>query len=1149
MSENYTGNVERLVAENTERLKELAAINQTTNIIKEGKSIDETLQQICLILPKAWQYPEHTVARITYEGKEYLSHNFVETKWQQRQTLSTIDGQKGSVEIFYTKEFDPLDEGPFLKEERHLINNLASMISGFINSFKAKQILKKEDKGIDGENLLPGESEKSATQRKLLQSFLNKQNYDRDIYHDLMPFKVKEILIVATLYDAFSIEKEGRFTEHILGEYYQLNLTSMPRVTGVSSVEEALEQLNSKHFDLVILMMGVDKNTPLLLSKKVKQSFPYIPVYLLLNNDKDAAVFENIHPNAGYIDKIFAWNGDSRIFFAMVKYLEDRVNLDNDTEMGLVGVILLVEDSVRFYSRYLPMLYTIVLEQTKNLIEEVNTDELYKVLRLRARPKIILASNYEEAQEVFNKYKEFMLCLITDMKFMLGGEMNKYAGVELIKYIRNHVRDMPTIIQSSDPKNADVAHEQKVSFINKNSETLLHDFRSFINYYLGFGNFVYKDANGRDIAVAKTLKEFEALLKTIPEESLTYHAKRNHFSLWLMARGEIQIAKIIKPAQIKDFKSPKEMRRYLTDMIQKYRNEQNKGKVVSFEESSLQDESNIVSLATGSLGGKGRGISFIHTLIYNFDFSLLLPDINIKTPKTAIIGTDEFDLFFVRNHLQVSDFDELSYQEIKTIFLQSSFTEGLVKKLRKMLRLYTKPLAVRSSGLFEDSLMQPFAGIFETYILPNSHPELDVRLNQLLDAIKLVYASVFSPMAKDYIEAINYKIEEEKMAVIIQEVVGNMYEQYFYPHISGTAQSYNYYPFAHMKPEEGFAIAAVGLGMYVVDGEKAHRFSPKYPNTEISSPTEQYKNSQVHFYAVDLKKRNVDLSIGETAGLATLEISEAEKHGTLKHSASVFDADYQRIIPGITQPGPRIVNFANILKYNYIPLAKTIETILDIVKESFGSPVEIEFAVDLNKDQQYKASFYLLQIKPLLTEQTNLSVDYDNYKKDDMILYAEKGMGNGIIDDITDLIYIKPERFDKTKTTEMADEIEKLNADMVQEKRKYILIGPGRWGTSDRFIGIPVKWPQISNAKIIVEMSLEGFPLDASLGSHFFHNVVSMGVAYISVNEENKNSFIRWDKIERSKIIRETKFFNHVHFEKPLKAIIDGKKRRAFIMA
>jgi len=1131
----------------TERLKELSAINQTTNILRAGSPPDEALHQICLILPRAWQYPDLTACRITYGKIEFQTPNYRDTQWKQVQVFETIDNQAGSIEICYLKAFPQAYEGPFLEEERDLIINLANLISGYLNSIKGKAILKKSTQRKEEPLKEEAGRDDRHSNRHLLQSFLNRTNNNRDVYHDLMPFKVREILLVANLYDAYSIEKEGRFSEHVLGQFYQLSLSTMPRITGVSSMEEVMEQLHAKHYDLVIIMMGTDKQFPVDLSSQIKKEFQYIPVFVLLNSNTDLALFENEPGRLSWIDRLFVWNGDTRIFFAMINYLEDKINVENDTRLGMVRVILLVEDSPLYYSLYLPMLYNIVLEQTKHIIEDVTTDELYRILRLKARPKILLASTYEEAMYIFNKYKEFILCLISDVKFKKDGKLNETAGFSLVNQTRKEARDLPIVLQSSDDTNAVKAYEIKASFINKNSETLLGDFRSFITHYLGFGNFIYRDNEGRQIGLARSLKEFEDRLKTLPEESLIYHARKDHFSLWLMARGEIQAAKILNPAKVTDFKNADSLREYLISVISHFRNEQSKGKVIPFEEKAITDPTNIVSLTEGALGGKGRGLAFVNTLIYNYDFARHVPNINILTPVTSIIGTDEFEYFLDRNHLRERAVQETDYGLIRQWFVEGKLSETLIRKLKVLIRLLTKPLAIRSSGLFEDSLNQPFAGIFETYLIPNDHPDPKVRLAQLQDAIKLVYASVYSPTAKGYIEAVNYRIEQEKMAVIIQEVVGSQHEDLFYPHICGVAQSYNYYPFAHMKPEEGFAVIALGLGRAVVEGERAFRFAPRYPTLEINSAEDQYKGSQVQFYAVDLAKKDLNLLEGEDAGLRKLDIDDAERHGTLQHLASVYSAENNRIIPGLRNPGPRVINFADILKYNYIPLAKTIDVVLDVVQEAMGTPVEIEFAVDLNKDNENKASFYLLQIKPMIGNVADYEINMKSIPRDQILLYSEREMGNGLIDDIRDVVFVDPDTFDKSMTTQMAEEMGQINAEMIRQNRNYILIGPGRWGTRDRWIGIPIVWPQISQAKVIVETSLEGFPLDASSGSHFFHNVISMNVGYFSVQPELSGSFIRYDLLKQQRNIRKTTYFSIVRFDGPLTIRMDGKKRIAVI--
>ena len=1073
---------------------------------------------------------------------QFESVGFREARWKMVQDFNTIDGEKGSIEIFYTMEFRMEAEGPFLKEERDLIQNIASLITGYINSYKARDLIK-----MARVPLKEDEDFMNIPSKKLLQRFLDRHNAERDVFHDLQPFKVKEILLVANLYDAYSIEGEGRFSDHMLGEYHQLSLTSLPRVTGVSGEEEAFNRLKARHYDMVIIMIGVDKESPMDLCQKIKDKYPYLPTFFLLNNPRDMS-FVKKQKSAGIpFDNFFVWTGESKVFFAMVKLLEDKVNVDNDTKKGLTRVILIVEDSADFYSSYLPMLYTLVLEQTRNLIEDVSTDELYKILKLRARPKILLASNWEDAITAYNKYQESILCVISDMRFPKNGKIHDTAGFELIQHIKDNLPNLPTVLQSSDPENAKYAFILKSNFINKNSESLLQDLKSFINYYLGFGHFVYRDNKGRQIAVAKSMREFEAYLETVPEDSLAYHAMKNHFSLWLMARGEVKIAKLINPIKVSDFNSLKELREFLIDIIRKRRREMNKGRVINFEETAVIDETNVVSLSSGSLGGKGRGLAFINTLIYSFELGRLITGINIKTPVTTIIGTDEFDMFMERNHLWEIVKEEKDFDVIQRKFLEGNLSYTLEKKLRIFIRNITKPLAVRSSSLFEDSMSQPFSGIFGTYLLPNNNPDPDIRFRQISEAIKLVFASIYSKNARIYFEAISYKIELEKMAVVIQEVVGNRYDEVFYPHISGSAQSFNFYPVAHMTPKDGFAVVAVGLGQYVMEGERAYRFSPAYPSIEIISQKDLYKNSQVRFYAVDLRKKDINLLEGENAGLVMLDISDAEKHGTINHTASVLDPDNDTITPGLDSPGPRVMNFADILKYDYIPLATTLKVVLDVVTEACGTPVEIEFAIDLAKDETGNASFYLLQIKPLVGTGAGYNIDPEIIPGEDLILMTKRSMGNGVIDDIHDIIYIEPEEFNNMFTGRMADEIALMNEKMMKESRRYILIGPGRWGTRDKFLGIPVVWPQISNAKVIVEVSLPDFHLDASLGSHFFHNVTSMNVGYFSIDQDAKDGIICWENIQKQNVLEKGKFCRHVRFEKPLCIRMDGKKGMAVI--
>jgi hypothetical protein len=1117
----------------------LEVMNKINHLTRQNIKVESTLKQIVEILSVQEQLRHFDFFRITYDDRAYRVNGNGKKEGIQcsDKVFFTHSGKKCTIH-YCTQKADLVDEN-FLKNQEYFLNSLSTIIRRYLNKYERLQHPEEHEQDKKEREA----AQKGIISSRFLQRFLNKNTHTRDVYHDLMPFKVKEILLISSLYDAYAIEREGRFSEHMLGQYGQLNLTSIPRITGTSSVEQAFDLLKRKHFDQIIYMVGVDKKTPVAASQRIKEKYPYIPIFLLLNNNSDVEYFKSEQTRLRFIDRIFAWNGDSSIFFSMIKLLEDQMNVENDTRRGKVRVILLAEDSPIYSSRYLSFLYRVLMEQTKRIIDDVSTDELYKVLRMRARPKILFAPSFEQAVDIIDKYKDNLLCLITDVKYERHGKVNDNAGVELLDYARKELKNLPVIMQSADPSYAKVAKKYHSLFIDKNSETLYEDFHDFITNYLGFGDFVFKDSKGKAIARAANIKEFEKQLRKIPDDSLLYHASRNHFSMWLMARQEIKAANFINPKKVSDFKDVNDLREKLIKMIREHRDEAAAGNLIPFDTETQINADNLYTLADGSLGGKGRGLAFINALIHNFNFSRYVPDIHIKTPLTFIIGTKEFEKFISKNQLNKLALFEKDTRKIKKAFLQTELSPELSEKLAAILRHINNPIAVRSSSLFEDSLTLPFAGIFETYILPNSHEEFIVRHKQLCDAVKLVYASLYSTISKDYVKAINYKLEDERMAVVIEEVVGNRYDNLYYPHISGVAQSYNYYPFAHMKPEEGFAIAAVGLGKYVVEGNRAYRFSPKYPGTEIHATKEQFKNSQVSFYAVDLDNKNPNLLQGEDAGLSLEDISVAEKHGTLKHCASVYNPDNNIIYPGITKPGPRIVNFANILKYNYIPLAKTLSVLLELGKEAMGTAVEMEYAVDLNKDAEGKATFYILQIKPLISQGADCEVDLDKIAPQDMLLYTRTGMGNGLIENVRDVIYVMPEKFDKSRTEDMALEIERMNVQMVKSDQKYILIGPGRWGTRDRWIGIPVRWAQISNARVVVETSLDNFPLDASSGSHFFHNVTSMNVGYFTIQPEINESHLDYNMLAAQTIVEEGDFFRHVRFRKPLQIKMDGKNR------
>ena len=970
---------------------------------------------------------------------------------------------------------------------------------------------------------------------------------DRDIFQELMPFKIKEILLIANYYDAYTIEREGQFTDKIVGEYLQVNLYTAPRFTSVASETEALKVLAEHHIDLIIIMAGLDKQTPLIISKNLKQLYPHIPQLMLVNNNADLAYFHTIEDQVNEsIERLFVWNGSTKIFLVMAKYIEDKMNLDRDTHLGDIRVILLVENSVRYYSRYLPLLYTEIMTQTQELIiSEPQDSDMSLVMKIRVRPKVILATTYEEAVYIIDHYRENLIGVISDVRYKHNGQEDEEAGIRLIQYVEQTGAQIPCMLQSQEIENAVKAKELNAAFINKNSPTLAHDIKDFIKGYLGFGDFIFRNQKGEAIDKATSIEEFKQKLLSIPDESLIYHSIRNGISTWLMARREITLAKHLKRYRFEDFRTPDEVRKFILRVFEAAELKKIKGRIINYNPKLVNSNRYITRLGIGSFGGKGRGMAFLSNFIENIDFKKLIPNLKIGIPKTSIIGVDEFDNFIDNNNLNQIIYSNESYDSIKSAFLAAELPFKLREKLRSYLNVMNKPLAVRSSGLFEDSLNQPFAGVYSTYLIPNNHPDPVRRLADLETAIKLVYSSIFTDCSRSYFQAIDCMIEEEKMAIIIQEVIGNEYNGKYYPNISGVAQSYNFYPFSYIKPEDGFAVIALGLGSYVVGGEKTHRFCPRFPKLQLASIQDMARDSQKYFYAIDMTSADYDLDKdGENAAIKSYDLKAIEADGNLQHCASVYDFMNDRIGFDFSVRGPRIVNFPDILQYDYLPLASTLDILLDIFSQALGAPVEMEFAVN---QEQHEWIFYILQIKPLIKNEYHIDMEKENIDMDKAILKADKGMGNGKLTDIRDIIYVDPDKFDRLKTEQMAEEVKYFNEKLKASDTPYILIGPGRWGTRDKLTGIPVLWSDISKAKVIVEQGLKNFPLDASLGSHFFHNVTSMNVGYFAVPYESENSFIHFDLIRQQELVEEKTFVRHVRFSHPVTVYMDGRKQTSVI--
>ena len=969
--------------------------------------------------------------------------------------------------------------------------------------------------------------------------------------HNLMPFKIREILLVSSLYDAFIIEEEGLISEMVVGEYQDLLLSSPPRVTRVSSGKKALEKIKSGTYDLVITMsknIGMD---PFSFGRKMKKTSAGIPVIILATDSADLHICQDrIHEKG--IDRAFFWNGDTRLFLAIVKYVEDKINVNYDIITGNVRSIIVLEDSIRYYSMFLPIIYTEIVKQIQRCLSE-DLNEMQRLLRRKARPKILLATRYEKGIELYEKYKENILGIISDVKFYKNGKLDKNAGHDFIEFVKNDNENLPTLLQSSDPNNRKRAEKINSFFIYKNSSTLLQDFDDFLMNRLGFGDFIFlKPVDGKEetieIARASNMEEFEKIMQKIPGESIRYHADRNDFSNWLMARGEFNLASLLRPKKANDFIDLDENRKYLIEIFKETRRKKQLKSVTDFSQQTFEFDNSFTKISGDSLGGKARGIAFIRSLIEMYNLNKKYNDLHIVVPRTGVIGTEEFDNFLKQNKIweKLQHLSEFSDTEISDIFLRGKHSEELIKKLKTILMKFKKPLAVRSSSLLEDSQHHPFAGIYSTYLIPNNCKTLSERVDQLSRAIKLVYASVFYNQAGEYIKSTSSKIEEEKMAIIIQEVVGKNHNGRYYPTFSGVAQSYNYYPSPHQKRGDGIVHLAVGLGHSVVGGEKTFRLCPKYPNvSEMDTPKSAFENTQNRLYVLDVNTSKANLSEIDTENLKKIKISDILNDGELEYIASRYDMNDDKIVDEFSKKGPQLITFSNLIKYGSYPFPELFQDLLRIGKYGMGSHVEFEFAVDMNTTPP---TFALLQLRPLVINKETSRVKWsqEEEKSENVLMLSNNSLGNGVIDDIYDVVFVKKDEFSSLKTFEIAKEIEKINRILVQGGRRYVLIGPGRWGTQDRFLGIPVNWSQISNIKVLIEVSLKNFNIRPTQGTHFLQNLISRDIGYASVSLSEKD-FVDWNFLNSKDAEHDLTFVKHIRLNHPLTIKLDGKRGRTLI--
>ena len=966
-----------------------------------------------------------------------------------------------------------------------------------------------------------------------------------------MRYKIREILLVSSIYDNYLFEEDGRLYELIREEYQALNLSFAPELIHVTTGAEALEMLSAQNtFDLIITTLHIEDMHVIKFAQMVKQSGINLPIVLLAYDNRERKDLTTNY-DTSIFERIFIWNGDYRLLIAIVKYVEDRVNVESDTKNIGVQSIILVEDNIKFYSSYLPLIYTEIFKQSQRLIQE-GVSLTHKFLRMRARPKILLCTTYEEAWSYYERYQEYVLGIILDINFKHYGIKDPEAGIKFATNVRAQHDDIPILLQSSDAKFREIAHQMGASFLHKTSPRLLHELRDFMMQNFGFGDFIFFDDKGREVVRATNLFELERALKIIPDESLVFHAARNHFSKWLKARTEFYLAHKLRPHKVSDFKSIQDLRDRLLSSLQEYRKLQQHGTTLDFNKNLFDTKNSFARIGGGSLGGKARGLGFINTMITNYSINQKFDEVDISVPSAVVIGTDVFDKFIQDNKLEQFAFLDIPDLEITQKFVDAEkFPKDIMHKLREFLEITHSPLAVRSSSLLEDSQFQPFAGVYETYMIPNSNPDIDVRLDELLQSVKSVYASTFHQKAKDYMKATSYRLEEEKMAVIVQRLVGAKRENRFYPDFAGVAKSYNFYPVPPQKSTDGIALVALGLGKTVVEGGNTVRFCPRYPKhlMQFFSTKETLKNAQQEFYALDLngKLQHHPESIQDPL-VKRYDLVDSEKDGTLYSVGSTYSFENEGVYDGISREGLRVVTFAPVLKHKIFPLPEILDLLLDLGAWGMGTPVEIEFAVNLDVPKNERKEFAMLQMRPMVLSREVEELRIGDVEESEMICQSAQVLGNGAINGIYDVVIVDINKFDRGKSKEVASEVSKLNTKLIAERKPYLLIGVGRWGSLDPWLGIPVTWDQISGASVIVESGFKDFQVTPSQGSHFFQNLTSFRVGYFTVNSVDHQGFIDWDWLKNQKPVEELEFTSHLQFEKPISVRINGHQNRGVIL-
>lgn len=986
------------------------------------------------------------------------------------------------------------------------------------------------------------------SQLKIESIFGSKHN----TFQKLMRHKIREILLVSSLYDNYLFEEDGRLYELIREEYQSLNLSQAPEITHVTTGTEALEILISDEiqFDLIVTTLHIEDMHVVRLAQQIKAQGCNVPIILLAYDNRERKELTS-HYDTSLFDRIFIWQGDYRLLIGIIKYAEDKLNAEHDILTVGVQVIIVIEDNVKFYSTYLPLIYTEIFRQSQRLISE-GVNLTHRFLRMRARPKILLCTTYEEAKASFEKYEAHTLGIISDINFKKDGEKDPEAGIKFVREVRNKHRDIPILLQSSNLDYQHIADEIGVSFIYKHSPRLLHELREFMMARFGFGDFVFCTPDGREVGRATNLKTLEEALKVVPDESILYHGERNHFSNWLKARTEFWLAHMLRPRKVEEFKSADHLRKELINWLHVYQEIRQRGIITDFNKEIFDPKNSFARIGGGSLGGKARGLGFINTLINNYDIRNKFDGVEITVPSAAVIATDVYDHFLEMNQLENFALHETNDQIILKRFLEAEkFPEEIVNKLREVLEILKEPLAIRSSSLLEDSQFQPFAGVYETYMIQNNNPDIEVRLQELLECIKCVYASTFFKAAKDYMKVTSYRLEEEKMAVIIQRLVGSEHGERFYPDFSGVAKSFNFYPVPPQKSTDGIALVCLGLGKTVVDGGNCVRFCPKYPKhlLQFFSTKETIKNAQQFFYALNLNAKLKHTSDDHPEELVQkYDLDVSEKDQTLYHVGSTYSPENDSVYDGISRKGSRVVTFAPILKHKVFPLAEALDLLLELGAWGMGAPVEIEFAVNMRVPPGRPKEFAMLQMRPLVISREIEELDVDNIKQEDLICQSAQVLGNGAVKDIYDVIVVDIEKFDRAKSHDVAREVSSFNTKLLRERKPYLLIGVGRWGSLDHWLGIPVTWDQISGASVIVESGFKDFNVTPSQGSHFFQNITSFKVGYFTVNAFDHLGFIDWEWLKNQNAESELLYTRHLKFSEPIGIRINGHQNKGIIL-